>query len=111
MGGRDTPAPQHQGGKGKWIIHDPVPEGITLSGPVIVSRKDTGIRVFSSACTHLGCRIDRIKNDRLVCPCHGSEYSPEGVNLKGPAGRPLKELSFHPDGSSGRLVVNLEQGP
>ncbi len=49
--------------------------------------------VFSSHCTHLGCKIANFENDRLVCPCHGSEYDLHGNPLKGPAYKPLRKIS------------------
>lgn len=48
--------------------------------------------VFSSHCTHLGCKIANFENDRLVCPCHGSEYDLHGNPLKGPAYKPLRKI-------------------
>lgn len=57
---------------------------------IVVSKPDT--RVFSAHCTHLGCKIDKMQGDRLVCPCHGSEYDLEGKVLKGPAYRNLTEM-------------------
>ncbi len=39
-------------------------------------------------CTHRGCQPDPA-GDRLVCPCHGSEFSLVGTVLEGPADQPL----------------------
>ncbi len=39
-------------------------------------------------CTHQGCEAEP-EADRIVCPCHGSEYSFSGQVLRGPAERPL----------------------
>lgn len=39
-------------------------------------------------CTHRGCQPEPVA-DRLVCPCHGSEFDLEGRVLLGPAERPL----------------------
>ena len=35
------------------------------------------------------------------CPCHGSEYDPEGINFAGPAPRPMDRayVQFLPNGS------------
>jgi len=51
----------------------------------IVVNKNEKTTVYSSHCTHLGCKINRMENGRLACPCHGSEYDLEGKVLKGPA--------------------------
>ncbi len=64
---------------------------VAFNGGFIVVTKPE-IRVFSAHCTHLGCKIDKMQGDRLVCPCHGSEYDLEGKVLKGPAYRDLTEM-------------------
>lgn len=55
--------------------------------------------IFSPICPHLGCRptwADDAK--RFQCPCHGSQFGPDGEHLAGPAPRgmdplPLQEKS------------------
>lgn len=59
----------------------------------IVINKNESIRVLSAKCTHLGCTINKVENERLLCPCHGSEYDLDGNVLKGPA---YKNLEFVP---------------
>jgi Rieske Fe-S protein len=84
-----------------------IPEGITFHNEVIVFRRGNDFTVFSSRCSHLGCKIDRSENDRLVCPCHGSEYSHKGEILKGPSTKPLNQLVCKLDDSSGNLIINM----
>jgi len=50
--------------------------------------KYTGI---SAVCTHQGCIVDAGKKG-FNCPCHGSVYDSEGMNIGGPAPRPLERL-------------------
>lgn len=45
--------------------------------------------VLSTRCTHRGCEVEPAA-DRLICPCHGSEYDLLGAVLEGPAERPLR---------------------
>jgi len=46
--------------------------------------------VIFARCTHLGCTPDWLQQeDMFHCPCHGSEYDPQGVNFAGPAPRPM----------------------
>jgi len=59
----------------------------------IVVQLNEKITVLSSHCTHLGCKINKTENGRLVCPCHGSEYDLEGKVLKGPAYKNLEKLN------------------
>ena len=58
--------------------------------------------VFSSHCSHLGCKIDKMESGKLVCPCHGSEYDLQGQVIKGPAYKNLTMLdsSVSEDGKS-----------
>ncbi|RIJ49357.1 Rieske (2Fe-2S) protein [Maribellus luteus] len=58
----------------------------------IIVTKNNATTVFSAHCTHLGCKIDKTEGDRLVCPCHGSEYDLQGNVIKGPAYKNLEVL-------------------
>ena len=89
-----------------------------LSGGVLIQRSDMEWPVFLrqdesgayiallARCTHLGCQPDPV-GDRLVCPCHGSEYSLEGQVLQGPAERSLTRYAVTVEGND--LVVTLER--
>ena len=46
------------------------------------------------------------ERDRVVCPCHGSEYDPWGGNLKGTAKEPLASYAVREE--AGALVVTVE---
>jgi Rieske Fe-S protein len=39
-------------------------------------------------CMHRGCTVEPTQG-RLICPCHGSEYTTVGAVLKGPTEAPL----------------------
>ena len=50
---------------------------------------------FSVLCTHLGCMPNWLAQAReFKCPCHGSTFAPDGLNLTGPAPRPLDRLAI-----------------
>jgi glycine/D-amino acid oxidase-like deaminating enzyme/nitrite reductase/ring-hydroxylating ferredoxin subunit len=57
-------------------------------------RDDKGkLHLYSAACTHLGCHIHW--NSLEVCwdcPCHGSQFAPDGTALNGPAVMPLEKI-------------------
>ena len=57
--------------------------------PIYVHRKEPEIHTAVLAeCTHRQCQPEP-SGDRLVCPCHGSEFGHDGALLVGPAERPL----------------------
>jgi Rieske Fe-S protein len=74
--------------------------------PVYVRRLASGelVAVLAS-CTHQGCQPEPVV-DRLACPCHGSEFSFEGLVLQGPAERPLTRYEVSEEG--GDIVVWLD---
>lgn len=69
-------------------------DGVHFFEKVILVKNGDEIRLMSSTCSHLGCRINKIENGELVCPCHGSRYDLQGKPLKGPANQPLQEVKF-----------------
>ena len=77
-----------------------------MEWPVFLHREEAGDHVAVLArCTHLGCQPDPV-GDRLVCPCHGSEFDLLANVLQGPAERPLTRYPVAVEGSD--LVVTLE---
>jgi len=74
--------------------------------PVIVVHEENGqYKAFNARCTHLGCVVQY--QDAPVphfnCNCHGSQYDLNGVNIAGPAPRPL--TPYRIDIVSSNLVV------
>ena len=57
-------------------------------------RDDDGrLHLRSATCTHLGCIVHWNGLERVWdCPCHGSQFSPDGQVLSGPATVPLPEM-------------------
>lgn len=79
-----------------------VSSGLTIIEGAIVYREGDGpIRAYAARCTHLGCKIDRIAGDEIVCPCHGSRFRPDGTVVTGPATKPLVALRIEPDPKTG----------
>ena len=53
-------------------------------------RDEQGIYALISICTHLGCTpIWHPAENRIKCPCHGSNFLVDGQNVAGPAPSPL----------------------
>ena len=58
---------------------------------VWIVRESTGFYVLSTVCTHLGCTPNWLQADaKFKCPCHGSGFVITGINVEGPAPRPLE---------------------
>lgn len=78
-----------------------------MSRPVYLRRTPSGDLVaLLASCTHNGCQPAPI-DARLVCPCHGSEFSLTGEVLQGPAERPLTRYRVIED--EGEIVVWLDR--
>jgi Rieske Fe-S protein len=80
--------------------------GLSVLESAIVYREIGGaLRAFSARCTHLGCRIDRVVGDEVVCPCHGSRYRADGTVASGPATRSLAPMQVEPDPVTGGWIA------
>ena len=67
---------------GVWLVH----------GMYQGSRQIYALR---TVCTHLGCiTLWQEAEQKFKCPCHGSGFSKEGINLEGPAPRPLERCAI-----------------
>lgn len=55
-----------------------------------LSNTDEGVKAVYTVCTHLGCLFNwSDQEDKFLCPCHGSEFEPDGSYVQGPAPRDL----------------------
>lgn len=60
---------------------------------VWIVREVDKIYVVQAKCTHLGCTPNWLASEgKFKCPCHGSGFTPDGVNIEGPAPRPLERF-------------------
>ena len=86
-----------------------IAEGTLVALPeqrVFIVHDAAGFFALSATCTHLGCMTRYEKeNNRIFCPCHGSNFSVDGTVTGGPAPRPLPRLDLVLEG--GRLVVDI----
>jgi len=60
-----------------------------------VVREEEQIYAIKAICTHLGCTPFWLASEgKFKCPCHGSGYTPDGVNIEGPAPRPMERVKL-----------------
>lgn len=58
-----------------------------------IVREQSKIFVIEAKCTHLGCTPNWLESEgKFKCPCHGSGFTRDGVNVEGPAPRPLQRF-------------------
>jgi glycine/D-amino acid oxidase-like deaminating enzyme/nitrite reductase/ring-hydroxylating ferredoxin subunit len=51
------------------------------------------LHLHSASCTHLGCVVHWNSLEQCWdCPCHGSQFAPDGTALNGPAVSPLADV-------------------
>jgi len=94
-------------GEGEITISRNLPDGVHFFNTVILIKDGLNIQLFSSKCTHLGCRIDKIEDNELVCPCHGSRYNLNGEPLVGPAVQTLRQFNFRSAESDGMVTISF----
>ncbi|MCL5967110.1 MAG: ubiquinol-cytochrome c reductase iron-sulfur subunit, partial [Firmicutes bacterium] len=64
--------------------------------------------ILSPICTHLGCHVDWVQSaNQFHCPCHGSVYTVDGLNVSGPAPLPLGIYAWKQD-SAGNIWIGVE---
>lgn len=69
-------------------------------------RNEQGMYTLIAICTHLGCTpIWHPAEDRIKCPCHGSNFLRDGLNVAGPAPMPLFRAAITLD-LAGNIVVD-----
>jgi cytochrome b6-f complex iron-sulfur subunit len=74
--------------------------------PAMLIHTEKGFTAISLVCTHLGCTVEP-DGQGFSCPCHGSQYSSEGLVLRGPAQKPLPTLRLEQN-ANGQLTLYLE---
>jgi glycine/D-amino acid oxidase-like deaminating enzyme/nitrite reductase/ring-hydroxylating ferredoxin subunit len=88
---------EYVAGKTKGSVADIAPgEGaLVRDGAKILAvyRAASGdLQIRSATCTHIGCVVHWNSFETCWdCPCHGSQFSPDGEVLQGPAFTPLAE--------------------
>jgi Rieske Fe-S protein len=75
-------------------------------GALLVSRiSDTQIAAVDAICTHRFCTVLPKPDGVLHCPCHGSEYNPDGSLMNPPVGPAPSSLRKYPTTLVGQQVT------
>jgi cytochrome b6-f complex iron-sulfur subunit len=93
------------GGGGPTPLAD-IPDGGGLvvdnptGGKALLVRNGQQVTAYNAACTHMGTIVDVPKDGVSTCPNHGSQFAvgEAGKVLKGPATKPLRELTVEVKG-------------
>lgn len=97
--GTDSSSPTGGGSSAEVLAKtSDVPVGggeILPDAGVVVTQPTAGtFKAFSATCTHAGCPVSQISDGKILCPCHGSEFSvTDGSVLQGPATSALAEVA------------------
>jgi len=75
---------------------------------VVVRTSETEFVALSAICTHNGCTVRFVAaSDNLQCPCHGSNFTLDGVVTAGPAERPLDVFPTTFDTATQLLTIRV----
>ena len=89
------PAQEFKAGFPEEFAVDQVDERFKAAYGVWLVRESTGFYALSTVCTHLGCTPNWLPGDeKFKCPCHGSGFLKTGINIEGPAPRPLERFKI-----------------
>lgn len=77
-------------------------------GAVWLVRHGERVECLSSVCPHAGCFIDyEEKEQRFLCPCHGSTFALDGKRTAGPAPRDMDTLAT--EVRAGKVLVRFQR--
>lgn len=80
-----------------------------------LSNTNDGVMAIYKVCTHLGCLYNWDSQEvRFKCPCHGSQFQPNGTYIQGPAPRNLDRFVVEivdPNSSQVIATTNAEGDP
>jgi Rieske Fe-S protein len=75
---------------------------IDKSNLVVVTQPAAGqYKAFTAVCTHQGCTVASVADNKITCPCHGSVFSAkDGSVITGPASSPLAAMTATVSGAN-----------
>ncbi len=92
----------------------PAPGSSPVNFPKVklwLSNTQDGLLGIYKVCTHLGCLYNWVEQDnKFVCPCHGSQFQPNGQYIQGPAPRSLDRFVVQAVDGSGNVLTESTDG-
>lgn len=85
-------------------------QGFRGDATYLIVKEDKTLESYAlnAICTHLGCVVPWSEADnKFICPCHASQYSPDGTVIRGPAPLPLELAHVHVQNNAGGNVEFL----
>lgn len=87
-------------------------ESAAVGGAMVALFRDAdGVWATTTICTHLQCDMQSqgsISAAEMVCECHGSTFTPDGVRVSGPAVRALENFEVLIDAASGEITIDAD---
>lgn len=83
-------------------------QGLKGDATYLIVKEDKTLESYglNAVCTHLGCVVPwSAASNKFMCPCHGSQYAPDGSVVRGPAPLPL-ELAHCDVDDSGKVIFS-----
>ncbi len=71
---------------------------------MLIRKSESTFIAVKTICTHKGCDVE-LEGDKFVCPCHGSEFTIDGVVTQGPATKNLKIFETIFDSGNGTVTI------
>ena len=95
-----------------YVLAEPsaYPLGTTTpvaDGRAFIKHDERGLYAINATCTHLGCLVKQAQAG-FECPCHGSQFTPNGAVTQGPATLPLTHCALALN-AEGKVVVDVGQ--
>jgi len=84
-------------------------QGLKGDATYLIVKDDNTLETYglNAVCTHLGCVVPwSAANNKFMCPCHGSQYAPDGHVVRGPAPLPLALAHCETDEESGKILFS-----
>ncbi len=77
-----------------------------------LSNTPEGVMALYKVCTHLGCLYNwNSQEGKFICPCHGSQFQPDGTYIQGPAPRSLDRFVVQAvDPNTGEVLAESTDG-